>query len=48
MKFGELLEQAARSDWAANYVNYKVVGCLSEHIYDHTFFYVIACNYIHM
>jgi len=24
MKFGELLEQAARSDWAANYVNYQV------------------------
>eukprot|EP00802_Teleaulax_amphioxeia_P000832 Tamp_00833.p1 GENE.Tamp_00833~~Tamp_00833.p1 ORF type:complete len:1007 (+),score=271.07 Tamp_00833:253-3273(+) len=23
MKFGELLEQAARSDWAANYVNYQ-------------------------
>lgn len=26
MKFGELLEQAARSDWAANYVNYKVLS----------------------
>jgi hypothetical protein len=23
MKFGELLEQAARSDWAVHYVNYK-------------------------
>jgi hypothetical protein len=24
MKFGLLLEQAMRADWAANYVNYKV------------------------
>lgn len=32
MKFGILLEQAMRADWAANYVNYKVrvmgLGCL--------------------
>jgi hypothetical protein len=25
MKFGKLLEQSARPDWAVNYVNYKVV-----------------------
>jgi hypothetical protein len=24
MKFGKLLDQAARPDWAINYVNYKV------------------------
>ena len=25
MKFGKLLDQAARPDWAVNYVNYKVL-----------------------